>query len=179
MAGLLALSLVTAFTPGSVATAASHLRTCSRIDLRATADVKVAAIGRENPVAVRLTNTSSSPCTLRGYPRAELLDQRGHRLPFMVEDAGRDPQVTAHRPMRVQLIAGGAAFVIVSAPSCQAPARQILAATLRLGLPTGMGRWSLPIAHSTMAYCGRGRIASSLYVSPVEPTLLAATGASG
>jgi hypothetical protein len=73
----------------STLAALHHQRTCSAVDLQSDHLPRISTVTGQHPVAVRLTNASSSPCTLRGYPRPELLDARGRALPFLVANTLR------------------------------------------------------------------------------------------
>src|SRR6185503_19132802 len=50
---------------------------CRGVDLSVRHVSEDAAMGGENLIVYALRNNSSTPCTLRGYPRYELLDKRG------------------------------------------------------------------------------------------------------
>lgn len=50
---------------------------CRGVDLSVRHVSEDAAMGGENLIIYALRNNSSTPCTLRGYPRYELLDKRG------------------------------------------------------------------------------------------------------
>ena len=54
---------------------------CTREQLSLKAGDEDAAMGGVRTVNYTFTNTSSSPCTLNGYPRLELLNKAGRAIP--------------------------------------------------------------------------------------------------
>lgn len=84
-----------------------------------------AAMGGERSVEYAFTNTSSAPCTLKGYPRFELLNKSGrllghvrvvHRDQWPEQDKRQPPRLVRLEPgqeawFRVHYNSGGAGYL--------------------------------------------------------------------
>jgi hypothetical protein len=165
--------IVCALDVSAAGAQASAVRTCRMSDLRASDGLRITAVSEQNPVGVRLTNTSPSACALRGYPRPAFLDSHGRSLRFIVKDAG-NTMVTAEAPSVVRLAPGGVAYVMVGSMSCDLrEGPHPLGVTLELALPSRSKSRAIAVAMwSTTRFCGRGP-GGFLYVSPFESTLRA------
>ncbi|HET7142184.1 MAG TPA: DUF4232 domain-containing protein, partial [Candidatus Limnocylindria bacterium] len=135
----------------------------------------------QHSLSLTLTNRSTQPCSLFGYPLISFFDAAGKQLPFDFQNSG-DQVVTSKPPQLVVLAPGGAAYVTVNKYRCDA-GEQGVAAGLRLGLP---GDGTDPLAPlqadfspdtMRMAYCGPGDPGSTVAVSPVAATFLATLNA--
>lgn len=72
---------------GTTTTKASGPGTCQPGQLSVTSTAGSAAAGTIS-LQIRMTNTSSATCTLRGYPGMQLLDAQGNPLPTNVVRGG-------------------------------------------------------------------------------------------
>jgi len=95
---------------------------CRGVDLSVRHVSEDAAMGGENLIVYALRNNSSTPCTLRGYPRYELLDKRGQLTARAInsrqlpgDDTRLMPQLVTVEPgneawFRVHYNSGGAGY---------------------------------------------------------------------
>jgi len=91
VAGLLALIVAASLVAGGQAKtkemasnhsgSAAQSAPCRGEDLTVRHVTDDAAMGGHNTIEYAFTNNSSSPCTLKGYPRFELLDRSGRGRP--------------------------------------------------------------------------------------------------
>jgi hypothetical protein len=83
-----------------------------QLSVRKIPDSEDAAMGGHRSVDYSFTNISSSPCTLTGYPRVELLNKAGRRVRRgLAVNSERLPGDTEkHLPQPVTLEAGKAAW---------------------------------------------------------------------
>jgi hypothetical protein len=124
----------------------------------------------QNSLALTLTNRSSAPCYLFGYPTVTQFDRSGRALPFDYRRAG-DIVVTSRPPTRVELSPGTTAYVTIDKFTC-AFDEDGVTSRIELTPPDD----TLPVATAlprdaiTLGYCGPGDRGTEVYVSPVEPT---------
>ncbi len=124
----------------------------------------------QHTLALALTNTGGSPCTLHGYPTVTLLGPDGQPLPFSYARSG-DQMVTADPPADVTLQPGGHAYAVVNKYRCDTgdvtPARWAevtlpgASSGTRIAIPDGLD----------LAWCGEGDPGSTVHLSPVTGTL--------
>ncbi|MGP4007363.1 DUF4232 domain-containing protein [Streptomyces sp. 4N124] len=100
-------------TPGTPSSSAPAEQTRPATSTRCHTSELRASLGRVNPGAgqrnypIVLTNTSSSPCTVRGYPGAAFVDASGKQL-------GPDPKRSDGSPATVTLTPGSSAWAGLS-----------------------------------------------------------------
>ncbi len=115
-----------------------------------------------------LTNASTSPCHLDGYPRIDLLDASGKPIPFRYRDGG-DQTVTSRSPTPVTLAPGQSAYLMINTTGCVTRDGS-LAKSVQVTPPGGTKALSLSLnKYPIIAYCGPGT-GSVVDVSPIEPT---------
>ena len=83
---------------------------CRGVDLSVRHVSDDAAMGGENLILYALRNNSSTPCTLRGYPRYELLDKRGKPTTRAINSHQLPGDDTELMPQLVTLEAGKEAW---------------------------------------------------------------------
>jgi hypothetical protein len=128
-------------------------------------------------VVIRLRNDGPS-CRLQGYPSVVLLDRRGNVLPFLFRRGG-GMTVTSGRPKPMRLRRGGSAWIVLEKYRCDLGGGRV-APTARVALPGAEGRIRLRFPPAGgFDYCGRGDPGSTIFVSPVAPTLRAALASYG
>jgi hypothetical protein len=130
----------------------------------------------ENAYLFTVTNRSSAPCTLDGYPRV-ILTHNSHSLPFVYRDGGGQ-YVTSRKPRAVTLRPNTAAYFLVAKYRCDnktlAAATTIEIAHLGIGGIATVNLSSRGITN--LGYCQRAptgpRVDPGNYitVSPTEPT---------
>jgi hypothetical protein len=125
---------------------------------------------------VFLTNRLSQTCRLNGYPTIKLLDREGRALPFLYRHAG-DQMVTNTRPKTVSIPPGGRAVFVFNNNTCVlTPASKVrLAKTLLIQLPGSRQTKAARIPRSFTYSCAANDLGRILTVSPIEPSLTAAS----
>jgi len=83
---------------------------CRGVDLSVRHVSEDAAMGGENLIVYALRNNSSSSCTLRGYPRYELLDKRGKLTARAIKSQQLPGDDTKLMPQLVTVEAGNEAW---------------------------------------------------------------------
>jgi hypothetical protein len=118
-----------------------------------------------------VTNRSSAPCYLFGYPTVTFLDRNGGALPFAYRQAG-DIVVTSRPPTRVELTPGMTAYVTTDQYRCDLGDQGVTMA-VQLTLPDDAVSLVVPLPPEaiTLGYCGPGEPGSVVFVSPVEATV--------
>jgi Protein of unknown function (DUF4232) len=140
--------------------------TCATSQLTVAEGGRISEATEQESRLFRLTNVSSRPCTLEGYPRIVLLDANGAPIPFRYHDGG-DQMVTSRPPSPVELAPGGSAYLLINQTACVTGGVSV-ASSIRItppgsdrGLTVSLRRY--PIIES----CGPGTVVD---VSPVEAT---------
>jgi hypothetical protein len=87
----------------------------------------------EQGVAFFVTNRSGSTCSLKGYPRVELIAS-GKPMPFDYQDGG-GPYITTRKPEEVTLLPRGRAEFLVAKYRCDVGEIQPPASVMRVTLP--------------------------------------------
>ena len=105
---------------GELLTPQSNTRTCSREDLKLKEGQTDAAMGGERAADYILTNKSATACTLKGYPKAQLLNRQNRVVRRAVnsgklfdDSAGTPPLLVTLEPgktawFRIHYNSGGA-----------------------------------------------------------------------
>jgi hypothetical protein len=111
---------------------------------------------------VEFTNLSTATCTLRGYPKVNAVDLKGHRIgAFATHEAGKAAKTVTLAPGQ----SASATLRIVDALNFPADkCKATTAAGLRVGVPGGSGNKIAPLAFET---CVRST-AKTLSVAPVQ-----------
>lgn len=143
---------------------------CTTDQLALTLGEPVSEPTGQNSLLLVLTNHSTLPCFMSGYPGVTLYDASGAELPLQYYWKG-DQVVTHSSPQRVDLAQGVSAYVMVNKHRCDT-GDLTKAAVLRLIPPNSISTLQLRLtgAPRYFAYCGRGDPGSTLEISPVEPT---------
>ncbi len=146
---------------------------CTTAQLTLAPGAQVSEPTGQASILLVLTNHSSSPCFMVGYPGIGLYDGGNNLLPMSYERHG-DQVVTDDTPTRVDLGPGISAFVTVNKYRCDLGDKQV-AALLRLIPPDRTGSLTLSLSGIArdMSYCGQGDPGSVLSISPVEATVAA------
>jgi uncharacterized protein DUF4232 len=112
-----------------------------------------------------ITNTSSRPCSVDGYPTVTALDAAGQSVPFVYRDSG-DQMVTSKPPSEVVLVPGDRAFVRINKYRCDTgDVTQVKA--VQIALPGGGVIGHVPIGtRNDFSYCGHNDPGSTISVSP-------------
>jgi Domain of unknown function (DUF4232) len=159
----------------------AHAAECPARALALSPGSAVVPMTGEHAVTYRLTNRGQHSCWVHGYPRVALYSAAGKVLPFRYA-AGGGAYVTASKPVTVVLARGAWAYILVAKYRCD------------LGIARdATSIWlTVPAAHGTsfsrrepvgisgppgLSYClgGRHDPGQLVTVSPLEPTLLAAS----
>lgn len=174
--GTLAAGLVLSLTAG-IGVAESEPSTCRMSQLALTLGPGISEATGQHTLAVRLRNRGAASCVLDGYPTITAVD-RGGPVPFLIRH-GTDQMIRAHRPARLVVRPGRAAFVVLNHYRCDVGVVRE-ATAIRVALPRAAraGAAVLRIAdrYRRLDYCGRGDPGSTLTVSPFEPSVRAALG---
>ena len=148
---------------------------CRASHVRGALSWTITAATGQTPVAVVVTNRSGKTFSLKGYPRVDLLDGSGTRLPLRISHRG-DQMVTWRPPVLVRVRPRRSAFFVLNKYRCDRRNANT-AATLRVALP-GHGtsaRLTFRLPTSPMlGYCGRNGPGSIVAVSPIAPSIAAA-----
>ena len=126
----------------------------------------------EHAAVFMLRNLGHASCALRGYPKVDLYTAAGHRLAFGYTD-GHSMYFTSHRPGRVVLAPGQAAFFEIAKYRCDLGITAT-ATMIKVTLP-GPARITLtrsPVsARLTFDYCKGGPKdpGQRIGISPIEP----------
>ena len=118
VAGLLALIVAASLVAGGQANtkeiasirsgSAAAASPCRGEDLTVRHVTDDAAMGGHNTIEYAFANNSSSPCTLKGYPRFELLDRSGRVRPDgRAIDSQQLPGDETRQPPRLVILAPG------------------------------------------------------------------------
>jgi Domain of unknown function (DUF4232) len=130
------------------------------------------------PVNVFLTNRRSQACILDGYPMITLFDRQGRALSYLYRHAG-DQMVTSARPRTVRIRAGGTAVFVFNKNECvltPAAEQRRAALTLRVALPGSRQTQAVRMPRRWyFEYCGGRDMGRIITVSPIEPSLSAAS----
>jgi hypothetical protein len=126
-----------------------------------------------NPVSLELRNQSATKCSLSGYPTISMLVATGSVIPFTYKNVG-SLVVTSQPPREVVIPPNHYSFVTMDKMRCDL-GNKVVATTLSVTLPAN----DTPLTPSLSfvrnqplpAYCGLSDPGSTIYVSPVEPTL--------
>lgn len=133
---------------------------------------KVSEQTGQHSLLLTLTNRSTTPCWLEGYPALALLDSTGAPLPLSYREAG-DAMVTSQPPQPVDLLPGQAAYVMANKYRCDRGDRGT-AASVKVTPPGVNVTLFLTWGPSPqMTSCGPGDPGSVVDVSPIEPSALA------
>jgi hypothetical protein len=123
----------------------------------------------ESNFVIALTNTSSSTCTLFGYPTVTLLESSGQPLPFQYTH-GNGFFVTHALPRPVLVPPRASAYAAFEKYRCDLRPKA-LATTVRLSPPDSAVRFDLKL-EQIYAYCAPDDSAGDhIVVTPIEPTL--------
>jgi len=127
----------------------------------------------QHTLSLTLTNRSTRPCSLLGYPTAALFDAAGGELPFDYQQHG-DQVVTSTAPRRVDISPGSMAFVTLNKYRCDLGDRAV-ASRVQLLLPTDatplQATLSPLVSAMSFGYCGPGDPGSIVSISPIAVTL--------
>jgi len=148
---------------------AGSIASCASGDLTLSALGPVSEATGQDTRDFAITNTSSRPCSVDGYPSIMALDASGQPVPFVYQDKG-DQMVTSRPPSEVVLMPGGRAFVRINKYRCDV---QSVTATksVRVSLPGGGVIGQIPIGTGTdFSYCGFNDPGSTVSVSPFVGT---------
>lgn len=117
-----------------------------------------------------VTNASARSCVIRGYPRIALLDRRGRVLDFTYHRGG-DQMITARRPRRVAVKAGGRVYFAINKYRCDVR-YTALATAISVQLPGSASalRLNAPAA-PVLDFCGSAAPSGLVSVSPVVAAL--------
>lgn len=119
-----------------------------------------------------LTNHGRGRCSLSGYPRVELVTEKGRALPFRFRRERRG--VPAAGPPSVSLRPGGRTFFALAKYRCDLGVRaRATRAFVKLGGRGDSARLSIALGPA-VDFCGPGDPGSTIRVSPFEPTAQAA-----
>jgi hypothetical protein len=137
----------------------------------------------EHAVLLAVRNRGPRECTVRGYAHITLFDARGQALPFRYADGG-GTYVTSRPPATVLLAPAASAYILVAKYRCDLGIERNAAAILVI-LRAAHGQASTArLAMTTagapgLSYCRGGPhdAGQLVTVSPVEPTLQAASSA--
>jgi hypothetical protein len=143
---------------------------CPSVALQLAVGNRISEPTGQHSLALTLTNRSSSPCFIFGYPKVSLLDSSGGELPFDYRRGG-DTVVTSHSPTRVEVSPGGTAYVTINKYRCDIGDHG-LTTTVEL-TPPGEAlslAVAMPPDAITLGYCGPGDPGTVVFVSPVEST---------
>jgi uncharacterized protein DUF4232 len=119
------------------------LPTCTAAGLRLSLGGRVSPETGEHAYRFVLTNRSTGPCVLDGYPRIGLYND-GHRLPFFYR-RGRGHYASARRPQPVPLRPGSRAFFLVAKFRCDSGITGT-ASSIRVQVPNDTGALRLHLA---------------------------------
>jgi uncharacterized protein DUF4232 len=116
---------------------------------------------------IEFTNLTTLTCTVRGFPKVNAVDLKGHRIgAFATHEAGKKSKTVALAPGQ------SAAATLRIADALNFPANKCkatMAAGLRIGVPGGSGNKIAPLAFET---CVRSA-SKTLAVAPVQATVSA------
>ena len=165
-----------AATPGATpapATPDTTAAPCRAADVRLALGQPIAEPTGQHSLALTLTNRSTQPCSLDGYPTVSLFDATGRVLPFDYQHHG-DQVVTSQPPQPVALAPGGMAYVTFNKYRCDS-GDQGTAAGLRLALPGDSTPLDVALPQDTLliGYCGPGDPGTTVQISPVAATFQA------
>jgi hypothetical protein len=148
---------------------------CQRSNLRLAWNLSVSPETQEEPIALTLLNTASSPCTLDGYPTVVLSDTQGISLPFVYSHTG-DIMVTSGSPQSVLVNPGHIAGILINKASCTSgtyePGDPSVVSTFAIIPPGSVSALTVKgPSEPLIAFCGSGQTGSTVAVSPIEPTV--------
>jgi hypothetical protein len=114
---------------------------------------------------IELTNLSTATCTVKGYPKVNAVDLKGHRIgAFAAHEAGKAAKLVTLAPGQ----SASATLRIVDALNVPADnCKATTAAGLRVAIPGGHGNKIAPLAFET---CVRAA-SKTLSVAPVRATV--------
>ncbi len=123
----------------------------------------------QHTIDLTLRNTSSTTCSIDGYPGIALLGADGAILPFEYQRGG-DQMTTSAPPQPVGLTPGGVAYIRINKYRCDI-GDKAAPMSVQVIAPNDTTSTKLAFAGQTdMSYCGAGDPGSVLHISPVEPT---------
>ncbi len=163
LAAALLLAAVTFPAAPAAAPAATATKACSAAGLVVWAGEEPGG-GAAGSVYYRivLTNLSATTCTVKGYPKVNAVDLKGHRVgAFATHEKGKKAKLVTLAPGQ------GAAATLRIVDALNFPAEKckaITAAGLRVGIPGGTGNKIAPLAFET---CARS-LTKTLSVAPVR-----------
>jgi Protein of unknown function (DUF4232) len=157
----------------ALVTAAVTAKPCRAGDVWLGPGGYVSPMTGEHAAVFMLRNLGHASCALRGDPKVDLYTAAGHRLAFSYTD-GHSMYFTSHRPGRVVLAAGKAAFFEIAKYRCDLGS-SATATVIKVTLP-GPARIMLtrtPVsAWFSFDYCKGGPRdpGQTIGISPIEPT---------
>jgi hypothetical protein len=143
---------------------------CQSSALQLAVGDRISEATGQHSLSLTLTNQSSTPCYLFGYPKLTLLDSSGGELPFDYRTGG-DQMVTSHPPTRVVVSPGRFAYVTINKYRCDVGDRG-MPTTVQL-IPPGDTlplQLALPPSALDLGYCGPSDPGTLVSVSPVGST---------
>ena len=117
-------------------------------------------------IIVTLTNVSTDGCSLLGYPRWQLVDRAGRRLPFTV--AHQPMFLTRAAPRSVFLPPHASAYAAFEKFRCDLGQEAEVAGGY-MTPPGDVAALAVTVSIN-LGYCGTGDPGSQLLTTPVEPT---------
>jgi Protein of unknown function (DUF4232) len=157
----------------ALVSAAITAKPCRAGDVWLAASGYVSPMTGEHAAVFMLRNLGHASCSLTGYPKVDLYTAAGHRLAFGYTD-GHSMYFTSHRPRRVVLAPGKAAFFEIAKYRCDLGI-STTATMIKVTLP-GPARIMLtrtPVsAWFSFDYCKGGPRdpGQTIGISPIEPT---------
>jgi hypothetical protein len=119
---------------------------------------------------IELTNLSGTTCTIKGYPKVNAVDLKGHRVgAFATHEKGKRAKLVTLAPGQ------GAVATLRIVDALNFPAQKCKAITVagvRVGIPGGTGNKVAPLVFET---CARS-VTTTLSVGPVQASLAAQAG---
>jgi hypothetical protein len=155
--------------PTTVGPIAYPIATCMSPQLSMRLGGRVSEATGQHSRVFKLTNTSSTPCHLEGYPNIVLLDKNGNPIPFLYRQGG-DQMITSQPPTPVALLPGGSAYLMINKYRCDL-ADITLVGSVKVTPPGSAPAISMKL--ELLSYCGPGDPGSVVSVSPIEPTVKA------
>jgi hypothetical protein len=141
---------------------------CPSSDLRLRFGGSVSEATGQHSLGLLLVNTGAAICHLDGYPRVALLDTAGRVLPFTYRFGG-DQMITSQPPGVVNILPGGAGYVLTNKYRCDL-GDKAAPASVTVTPPGNHSTLSLTLGpRQDMTFCGAGDPGSTLDISPVAP----------